>query len=65
MAKSAASPEARDRALAERLRLSRKRLKKAVREETIRLVAERIAEEQVDSAWQEIAALEKRHQKED
>jgi len=40
---------------AQRLDLSKKTLKKAVRDATVRLVAEKIARERVDSSWQEIS----------
>ncbi len=58
MAKSAPARSGGDGMLktaAERLKLSKKALKKAVREATVRLVAERIAREQFDSSWQEIS----------
>lgn len=58
MAKSAPARSGEDAMLknaAQRLNLSRKALKKAIREATVRLVAEKIARERVDSSWQEIS----------
>lgn len=58
MAKTAPARSGGDTMLksaAERLNLSKKALKKAVRDATVRLVAEKIARERLDSSWQEIA----------
>jgi hypothetical protein len=65
MAKSARGPSAHDetiKAFAQQLGLSRKALKKAVQEATVRLAAERIAREHLDSTWQEVANLAKQQQ---
>jgi hypothetical protein len=60
MAKSdgkSAAGEALIKASAERYGVSKKTMKKAVREAKVRLAAEKIAREQLDSEWQQVVDL--------
>jgi hypothetical protein len=61
MAKSQAtnSGDALIKASAQRFGVSKKAMRKAVREARVRLAAEKIAREQFESSWQEVVDLSK------
>ena len=66
MAKSVARRSAGDaltKVCAQRFSLPKKTLKKAVQEATIRLVADRIAKEEIDSSWKEVIGRTKRRRR--